>query len=228
MPQVSAIHFPRPAIRQVRCNTLLSGCQPPWPPPCCPYRDRTFAPCPASGHLSPSEVHSSLRPMLTTGRPLARARYTPYVNHSIHTFGVYRLVSTSSLPHPPARAPLSCETFRREPATRQFVWSFAPMPMSCHRVEHQNGSGRPPAFPRGSASTGIVHCLSGPTTPTRRSPAAHNLIVRLAGAVVSLVRVSIRVRVLGLRPCTFTFHLHTEPFHISLAVLLRYRPPPCI
>jgi len=41
--------------------------------------------------------------------------------------------------------------------------------MSCHRVEHQNGSGRPPAFPRGSASTGIVHCLSGPTTPTRRS-----------------------------------------------------------
>jgi hypothetical protein len=82
--------------------------------------------------------------------------------------------STSSLPHPPARAPLSCETFRREPATRQFVWSFAPMPMSYHRVEHQNGSGRPPAFPRGSASTGIVHCLSGPTTPTRRSPTTHN------------------------------------------------------
>lgn len=31
--------------------------------------------------------------------------------------------------------------------------------------------------------------------------------IRLAAAVVSLVRVSIRVRVLGLRPCIFTFHL---------------------
>lgn len=79
---------------------------------------------------------------------------------------------TSSLPHLPARAPLSCETFRREPATRRFVWSFAPMPMSCHRVEHQNGSDPPPVFLRASVSTGIVHRLSGPTAPTCRSPTA--------------------------------------------------------
>lgn len=97
--QVSAIHFPRPAIRQVCCNTLLSGCQPPWPPPCCPYRDRTFAPCPVSGHLSPSEVRSSLRPMLTTGRPLARARHAPCSRHGAHTFQVCwhaHILSTAS------------------------------------------------------------------------------------------------------------------------------------
>lgn len=97
--QVSAIHFPRPAIRQVCCNTLLSGCQPPWPPPCCPYRDRTFAPCPVSGHLSPSEVRSSLRPMLTTGRPLARARHVPCSRHGTHTFQVCwhaHILSTAS------------------------------------------------------------------------------------------------------------------------------------
>jgi hypothetical protein len=103
-----------------------------------------------------------------TGAPQTHKMFTPSCPHVSSLLAM----PTSSLPHPPACAPLSCETFRREPATRQFVWSFAPMPMSCHRVEHQNGSGRPPAFPRGSASTGIVHCLSGPTTPTPRSPAA--------------------------------------------------------
>lgn len=110
--------------------------------------------------------------MLTTGCPLARprpaGRATPARAH------VRSLLAAppSSLPHVPGCAPLSCETFRREPATRQFVWSFAPMPMSCQRVEHQHGSGPPPGFPRASASTGIVHCLSGPTAATRRSPPA--------------------------------------------------------
>lgn len=73
-------------------------------------------------------------------------------------------------------APLSCETFRREPATRRFVWSFAPMPTSYHRVEHQNGSGPPPVFPPASASAGIVHRLSGPTTTTHGSPPASALV----------------------------------------------------
>jgi len=82
---------------------------------------------------------------------------------------------TSSLPQPPVCAPLSCETFRREPATRQFVWSFAPMPMSYHRVEHQNGSDPPPVFPLASISTGIVHCLSGPTAATYRLLTAKNI-----------------------------------------------------
>jgi len=136
----------------------------------------------------------------------------------------YILSTASSL-----GTPLSCETFRPEPATRQFVWSFAPMPMSYNRVEHQNGSDPPPAFLRASVSTGIVHCLSGPTATTHRSPSTPAILcIRLAAAVVSLVRVSIRVRVLGLLPCIFTFHLLTEPFHFSLAVLILYRPPPYI
>jgi len=46
------------------------------------------------------------------------------------------------------------------------------MPTSYHRVEHQNGSGPPPEFPQASASAGIVHCLSGPTNTTHRSPTA--------------------------------------------------------
>lgn len=78
----------------------------------------------------------------------------------------------SSLPHAPCRAPLSCETFRPEPATRQFVWSFAPTPTSRQRVEHQYGSGPPPAFPPASTSAGVVHCLSGPTPATPGSPPA--------------------------------------------------------
>lgn len=61
----------------------------------------------------------------------------------------------------PAGRPLSCGTFRREPATRQFDWSFAATPRSRHRIARQNGSGPPPAFPRASPCPGVVHCLSG-------------------------------------------------------------------
>lgn len=145
--------------------------------------------------------------MLTTGRPLTRTRTACRTMPAHKHVRSLLAAPTSSLPHLPPCAPLSCETFRREPATRRFVWSFAPMPMSYHRVEHQNGSDPPPVFLRASVSTGIVHRLSGPTTPTNRSPTAPAIHIRLAAAVVSLVRVSIRVRVLGLRPCIFTFHL---------------------
>jgi len=78
--------------------------------------------------------------------------------------------------------------------------------MSCHRVEHQNGSGPPSVFLRTSASTGIVHRLSGPITTTRRSPTANvNHHISLAVAMVSLVRVSIRVRTPRLKPMYFHF-----------------------
>jgi len=42
---LSAIHFRHSRVRQVRCNTLLSGCQPLWPPPCCPDSPTAFNPC---------------------------------------------------------------------------------------------------------------------------------------------------------------------------------------
>jgi hypothetical protein len=38
----SAIHFRRPQVRQVCCDTLLRGCRPPWPPPCCPDSPTAF------------------------------------------------------------------------------------------------------------------------------------------------------------------------------------------
>ena len=114
--------------------------------------------------------------MLTTGCPLARSRLVQVLKPPHRHVRSLLAAPTSSLPHPPECAPLSCETFRREPATRQFVWSFAPMPMSCHRVEHQNGSDPPPVFLLASISTGIVHCLSGPTTTTTRSPTAPEII----------------------------------------------------
>ena len=163
--------------------------------------------------------------MLTTGRPLARARHAGRATPPRCHVRSLLAAPTSSLPQPPGRAPLSCETFRREPATRQFVWSFAPMPMSCHRVEHQNGSGPPPVFLPASASTGIVHCLSGPTAATRRSPAAPGLPPsprRGGGLLGPCFNTGPSPRLLS---CIFTFHPHTRPFHISLAVLLRYRTP---
>jgi hypothetical protein len=57
--------------------------------------------------------------------------------------------------------PLSYETFRGEPATRQFDWSFAPTPRSRDRFERQNRYAPPPAFPQASRCPGIAHCLSG-------------------------------------------------------------------
>lgn len=74
LSQVSTVHFMHTAVRWVRYNAFLSGCQPPWPPPHCLHRANAFALCLAFGRLSHSQVHSSLRPMLTTDRPLAHFR----------------------------------------------------------------------------------------------------------------------------------------------------------
>jgi len=67
------------------------------------------------------------------------------------------------------KVPLSWETFQREPATRQFVWSFATMHIFRRRVARQTGSGPPVPFRNPSAHTHIVHCLSGPTNTSSPS-----------------------------------------------------------
>lgn len=145
----------------------------------------------ATAPLSPPRLRvlslSSLRPLIPPRGSFLLADHAyrslptstlqsrlPRLRRQTHTFRVRRYTDFP-LPHLPACVLLSCETFRPEPATRQFVWSFAPMPISCHRVAHQNGSGLLPAFPPASASTGIVHCLSGPSPATLPFPSAPGL-----------------------------------------------------
>jgi len=80
------------------------------------------------------------------------------------------------------------------------------MPMSCHRVEHQNGSDPPPVFLLVSISTGIVHCLSGPTTTTKRSPTAPEIAPspRRCGSLLGpCFNTGPSPRLLS---CIFTFH----------------------
>lgn len=100
-----------------------------------------------------------------------------------------------TLPHHTLCIPLSCETFRGEPATRQFDWSFAPTPRSRDRFERQNRYVPPPAFPQASHCPGIAHCLSGLTTQTARV---------LACPVNSLARVSRRVQLVAFRARDFS------------------------
>lgn len=93
-----------------------------------------------------------------------------------------------------ARA-LSLYTFRGEPATRLFVWSFAPMPSSCHRFAHQNGSLPPAVFRQPSQTPGIVHKSIGSHPRVSAAFAAPPALrLRLAARVLSLVRVSRRGR----------------------------------
>ena len=65
----SALHFQRARVRQVRCDTLLPGCRPPWPPPCCPHPPAAFRSVRPRGPLSLRAVRPALRPLLTSARP---------------------------------------------------------------------------------------------------------------------------------------------------------------
>lgn len=66
--KLSAIHFRPPQIQWVRCNTFLTGCQPPWPPPHCPHLRAAFmvsvlfrrplSPPPGSSLLAGRAYHS--------------------------------------------------------------------------------------------------------------------------------------------------------------------------
>ena len=60
----------------------------------------------------------------------------------------------------------SCEKLRREPATRWFDGSFAPIPWSDERFARQYRFGLPSGFPLTLSSLGIVHHLSGPNMYT--------------------------------------------------------------
>lgn len=55
---LTALHLRGPCVRQVRCNTLPTGCLPPWPPPCCLH-----APTPS--------------PLASSSAPYRCSRFTP-------------------------------------------------------------------------------------------------------------------------------------------------------
>lgn len=67
----SALHFPGALIRQVGCDTLLRGCRPLWPPPCCRDQRTPFVSAPASRAVAPLKAGSSSPARLTRGGPLA-------------------------------------------------------------------------------------------------------------------------------------------------------------
>lgn len=76
---VSTVHFRGGRVRQVGCNTVLSGCRPLWPPACCRDAPAPFVCGRSWGPLPAHEVESSLPALLTSGGPLgarscARAR----------------------------------------------------------------------------------------------------------------------------------------------------------
>lgn len=169
-----------------------------------------------------SGLASALRSLRPARAPYPRSRFVPHRRPRLprpahwapapaHACSARRALPVRSvrtgiaLPDRAAGRPLSCGTFRGEPATRRFDWSFAPTPRSCHRVARQNGSGPPPGLPPASPSPGIVHRLSGrmraaPATPRvslRSAPRAPP--VGLAAHMHSLVRVSRRGQPVGSR-----------------------------
>lgn len=153
-PQVSAIHFLHPVVRRVRCNTFLSGCQPPWPPPRCPDLDHAFAPCPGSGCSAARKVHPSSRAVLTTARPLACPRSArpghprPRLAPSVFVGRAHILRTARSSPHAAVLRDISAGTSYQ---TARLV--FRPyahlLPASCTSARLR---------PSTRVSTGFSHC----------------------------------------------------------------------
>lgn len=74
--------------------------------------------CSCLGCLSPCKVHPSLQIMLTTICPLVPLRCLFLQSKEQRPIPSLLTKSTSSIQDLPTKAPLSCETFRLEPATR--------------------------------------------------------------------------------------------------------------
>lgn len=227
----SALLFQRARVRQESCDTLLGGCRPPWPPACCPDPRPAFAavrvpaapyPCarftPPRACCLPARAH--------TARRCARVRSSR--------------PPSSALPRATRARRLSCGTFRREPATRRFDWSFAATPSSRDRFARQAPSEPLPGLPPPSLAPGVVHRLSGRCARALRVSCLLACLLRARRAPSS--RRSARPRAALLGPCFKTgralaraarasrrlfraFSLRSRAsFLLSLAVLLLYRP----
>ena len=133
-----------------------------------------------SGTLAPRSVHPASPVLLTKNGPLSTARIvrphhrsrtgappSPIPSLRMRRGGASAPnESAQSLALPNETAPTECQLswgkFRREPATRRFDESFAPMLKCDDRFARQNRDGPPPEFPLASPSSSIVHHLSGP------------------------------------------------------------------
>lgn len=158
----SAVHFRRARVRQVGCDTLLPGCRPPWPPPCCPDPRPAFALRLPAAPYARARFGPPRAPCLPG--PAHRARRCPRLRSS--------RPPSSALPRATPARPLSCGTFRPEPATRPFDGSFAATPRSRGRFARQAPSEPLPGLPPPSLSPGVVHRLSGRAARARRSARA--------------------------------------------------------
>ena len=149
-------------------------------------------------------------------------------------------LSSSALPRAPPARPLSCGTFRPEPATRQFDGSFAATPSSRDRFARQAPSEPLPGLPPPSLSPGVVHRLSGqvsgviylslqlrtPTRPKYYILATHSINLLLGPCYKTGCSRS-RSSDGTSRRLFRAFSLRSRAsFLLSLAVLLLYRPIP--
>jgi len=87
--ELPPIHFLKHRIRQVRCNTFLSGCQPPWPPSLCQDPTIRFVKLPLDP-LACIQVHPFSQTMLTTVCPLtsqirASSEFNSRVSRSLYS-----------------------------------------------------------------------------------------------------------------------------------------------
>lgn len=175
--------------------------------PAAPYLCARFGP--PCARCLPAHAHSARR------RPRVRSSRRP----------------SAALPRAARARRLSCGTFRREPATRQFDGSFAATPRSQDRFARQAPLELLPGLPPPSLAPGVVHRLSGRCARTPRARRAAPSALRRARAQRSLVRVSRRAAHSPAgRPRSRRFRAFSlcsrSAFLLSLAVLLRYRPAP--
>jgi len=134
----------------------------------------------ATHFLAGADLHGHRPAVLTRARlsrlctssaaPYPRARFTPpracCLPARAHTARCCARVRSSrppssALPRATQAGRLSCGTFRREPATRGFDWSFAATPTSRDRFARQAPSELLPGLPPASLAAGVVHLLSG-------------------------------------------------------------------
>lgn len=162
----SAVLFRRARVRQASCNTLPTGCRPPWPPPCCPHPRAAF-------------VCASPRPLIRPhGSPrLAPAAYQrpPTRPAAARAFAVRGLPRCSTARRP--RAPAVLRDISPGTSYQAVRWVFrryTPLAGSICTSDSLGASGgASPAVARAGRSSPPFGPLRARSLPPRRpAPAA--------------------------------------------------------